>query len=583
MEIEAKEINVVETEAMETAATDKPDMDTNKEIEAVEVNVVKTEPMETKTTDKPEMDTNKESEAVEVNIVKTEPMETSCKDEPVDATHIIATNADERTTDHAVESVSEMADSLAKKEVNTAGLTDQEQSSLVKEDVYLLTQDGSQFVKASETIIFEMSSSGTITFCSDNPVMIQASNVRWIKVNKESEKIMMHIIISFYEQREIKCIIFQPLKLTSVLETCLSGMIDKKYLGLSKSSGEEIKHKPQTMRSQDQDAISMVRQLPFFAGFIQTSCEIKNAQNQQPHEQPQFVTIDLEALCVYEDIAQTPLVKLMFWSTTSPLSVDIVRYIKFEHRFIFASETADVALIFGPEDFLSEEDLRSKFHILSSRQPDVLNNISELASIWSGMRETRHEPAQRPINLGPSRRPHAAEGVDVSSRVSPWLYDSGNEDQPRHGGAQRSEVGQGHGSLQLPARHAFEEVDYIRAKVNSIEAQIENAERTFNTSEEMMNMWITMETDLQGFIQDGVVPSTDLRSGGLDQNNVDHFVKSLDDIADLLTDLQLSIAVSRAQVCKQFFSTSNQAAIRDFVSVDEITLLRRLYIRSLFA
>ncbi|KAL4227732.1 hypothetical protein ACF0H5_013168 [Mactra antiquata] len=117
--------------------------------------------------------------------------------------------------------------------------------------------------------------------------------------------------------------------------------------------------------------------------------------------------------------------------------------------------------------------------------------------------------------------------------------------------------------------------------VESLRSELVAAIETFKDNDEFQNIWITMEYDIKDIMDSGRVPLTDGYSGGLDPDSAEHLEKCFRDIEDQFKENNLPVAISRLRACKELYSTSTNSTIRCLVALDDLYLLKGLYMKSL--
>lgn len=120
-----------------------------------------------------------------------------------------------------------------------------------------------------------------------------------------------------------------------------------------------------------------------------------------------------------------------------------------------------------------------------------------------------------------------------------------------------------------------------RRELRTIVAELEDATNQAEQDETMKMFWICMEADISSIAQAGLVPETEPESGGLDPDNPEHLRRALNDVCDHLKTERLSLALSRLAATRKVFIESQSQHVQQLFSKDNLTILKKLYFRSL--
>ncbi|OWF46236.1 uncharacterized protein LOC110455993 [Mizuhopecten yessoensis] len=135
------------------------------------------------------------------------------------------------------------------------------------------------------------------------------------------------------------------------------------------------------------------------------------------------------------------------------------------------------------------------------------------------------------------------------------------------------------GELQQPYYYDNRtDTDNIRLK--SFLDDLRSAVTRFENQDEIALPWVIAEDEIRRMLDEGFVPETDIMSGGLNPNNLDHFMKCEEEIEHQLVQQQYDRALSRLQGTKQVFMESDLLEMKILLRIDDITLLKQMYFHS---
>ncbi|XP_069138523.1 uncharacterized protein [Argopecten irradians] len=114
----------------------------------------------------------------------------------------------------------------------------------------------------------------------------------------------------------------------------------------------------------------------------------------------------------------------------------------------------------------------------------------------------------------------------------------------------------------------------------SLQGDLENAVKQLETQDEIALPWVIAEDEINRMLVEGIVPESDVLSGGLDPNNIDHFMKCIEAIELHLVQQDYEKALSRLQGTKKIFRECNLCEMQPLLRTDDIVLLKQMYFHS---
>ncbi|XP_033750916.1 uncharacterized protein LOC117335103 [Pecten maximus] len=136
------------------------------------------------------------------------------------------------------------------------------------------------------------------------------------------------------------------------------------------------------------------------------------------------------------------------------------------------------------------------------------------------------------------------------------------------------------GNSQSGAMYYDDKTRIDNTRLTTFQDDLRNAVRQFENHDEIGLPWVIAEDEIKRMLEDGSVSETDLLSGGLDPNNLDHFMKCVEEIENQLKQQDYEKALSRLQATKKIFMECNLDEMKSLLSLDDITLLKQMYFHS---